>query len=47
MPKTKITVIKRVSMKDLYGDDPPAEIVKKMVTPQCPAFQDGQEFIYE
>ena len=47
MPKTKITVVKRVSLNDLFGDNPPADYDKEMVTPQCPAFKDGQEFIFE
>jgi uncharacterized repeat protein (TIGR04076 family) len=47
MPKTKITVVKRVSMKDLFGDNPPADVRVEMVTPQCPALKEGQEFIYD
>ena len=47
MPKTKITVVKRVSLKDLFGDNPPAHINEEMVTPQCPAMKEGQEFIFE
>lgn len=47
MAKTKITVVKRVSLKDLYGDNPPANIVEEMVTPQCPSLKEGQEFLFE
>lgn len=47
MSKTKITVVKRVSLKDLYGDNPPANIDEEMVTPLCPAFTEGQEFFFE
>ena len=47
MPKTKITVVKRLSSKDLYGNNPPAKIKEEMVTPQCPALKEGQEFIFE
>ena len=47
MPKTKITVVKRLSCKELYGDNPPAEIESGMITPQCHALKDGQEFFFE
>jgi uncharacterized repeat protein (TIGR04076 family) len=47
MAKTKITVVKRLSCKDLFGDNPPADIHKEMVAAQCPAFKDGQEFFFE
>jgi uncharacterized repeat protein (TIGR04076 family) len=47
MPKVRITVVKKVSMKDLYGDDPPVPVDESLVTPECPRFELGQEFVVE
>ena len=44
MPKAKITVVKKVSAKDLYGDNPPAAYDEEMVTAECNRFTEGQEF---
>jgi len=46
MAKTKITVVKRLSRNDLFGDNPPADFAEK-VDPQCRVFKEGQEFFFE
>ncbi len=45
MDKIKITVIKKLSIPDLYGDNPPATAMD--MTPVCDRFEVGQEFIIE
>ena len=47
MPKVKITVVKKVSNKDLYGDNPPAAFDASRITDECDRFELGQEFIVE
>ena len=47
MPKVKITVVKKVNAKDLYGDSPPAAFDEKRVTPECDRFTLGQEFVVD
>ena len=47
MPKIKITVVKKVSLKDLFGDNPPAAYDEGRVTPQCDRFEEGQEFVVD
>lgn len=47
MAKVKISVIKKISFTDLYGENPPVEINKKIMTPECDRFETGQEFIVE
>jgi uncharacterized repeat protein (TIGR04076 family) len=47
MPKAKITVVKKVSAKDLYGDSPPAAYDEEMVTQECNRFKMGQEFVVD
>jgi len=42
MAKVKITVVKKVNNKDLFGDTPPAECIAE---PECPAVELGQEFV--
>lgn len=44
MAKIKITVVKRLNNKELYGDKPPLTLVD---APVCPRFQDGQEFVFD
>ncbi len=44
MPKVKITVVKKVNNKDLFGNQPPLESTG---TPECDRLQLGQEFISE
>ena len=45
MAKVKITVIKKLNTKDLYGDSPPANINEEVLVPECHRFKVGQEFI--
>lgn len=47
MAKVKITVIKKISGKDLYGDNPPVVYDEKQVTPVCDRFELGQEFVVD
>ena len=47
MAKAKITVVKRLNVKDLYGDNPPAEYDEDRITAACNRFEDGQEFIVD
>ena len=44
MPKAKITVIKKLNCKELYGENPPAPFDEGRVTPECERFSVGQEF---
>ena len=46
MPKVKITVVKKLSTKDLFGDNLPAK-PSAHSAPECPVFKEGQEFIAE
>jgi len=45
MNKVKITVIKRLNTQEIHGD---ADLgcTANVLTPQCPAFEEGQEFIW-
>ena len=47
MPKAKITVIKKLNLKDLYGERPPAAIDESRITPECNRFDVGQEFVVD
>ena len=47
MARVKITVIKKVNTKDLYGNNPPANYDGEKITPECDRFQVGQEFIVD
>ena len=47
MPRAKITVVKRINMKDLYGESLPAACDESKVTPECQRFHVGQEFIVD
>jgi uncharacterized repeat protein (TIGR04076 family) len=47
MPKAKITVVKKLSCTELYGENPPAPIDPTKVTPECPRFELGQEFVVD
>jgi uncharacterized repeat protein (TIGR04076 family) len=42
MPKVKITVVKKVHNKDMFGDNPPVEFTNN---PVCDKVEEGQEFI--
>lgn len=44
LPKVKISVVKRVNIKDLFGDNLPAEFTS---APVCDQLEEGQEFIVE
>jgi len=44
MAKVRITVVKKVNNKDMFGDNSPAEFT---VTPECDEIELGQEFIVE
>ena len=43
MRKVKITVVKRLSRKDIHGDEDPG--CSAELTDLCPAFTEGQEFV--
>jgi len=47
MSKVKITVVKKISMKDLFGDNLPSDVNIDMITPQCDQLEEGQEFIMD
>ena len=47
MPKAKITVVKKISAKDLYGDNPPAPYHEDIITHECNRFSTGQEFLID
>ena len=42
MAKVKITVVKKVHNKELFGDNPPVEFT---AVPECNVLEEGQEFI--
>jgi len=42
MPKIKITVVKKVNNKDMFGDNPPVAFT---AAPECDRVEMGQEFI--
>ena len=44
MAKVKITVVKKLNRKDIFGDKPP---VSSDDAPECERLQTGQEFISE
>jgi len=44
MTKVKITVVKKVNNKDMFGNNPPLGFT---VEPECNALEVGQEFICE
>lgn len=46
MAKAKITVIKKLNMKDIYGDKLPTDIDSTLTT-ECSRFEIGQEFIID
>ena len=47
MAKIKITVVKKLNVKDIHGDNPPANINEDMLTPECHRFKVGQEFVLD
>ena len=44
MAKVKITVVKRINNKDMFGDSPPATYTGE---PECDVLELGQEFIVD
>ena len=44
MDKVKITVVKKVNNKDMFGENPPVGFT---AAPECDKLQVGQEFIFE
>jgi len=44
MAKMKVTVVKRLNNKELFGDDPPLTLTD---APLCPRFTEGQEFVFD
>jgi len=44
MTKVKITVVKKISRKDMFGNNPPVETI---LPPECDRLEVGQEFISE
>ena len=44
MAKVKITVVKKLNNKDLFGNNPPAECTAE---PECHELEVGQEFMVE
>ena len=44
MAKVKITVVKKINIKDMFGDNPPVTFTGE---PECDALELGQEFIVE
>ena len=47
MAKAKITVIKKISATDIYGDDMPVATNPNMFAPTCDQFELGQEFMLD
>ncbi len=47
MAKVKITVVKMINNKDLYGENPPAAFDESRLTPVCDRFEVGQEFVVD
>jgi len=45
MAKVKITVIKKLNYKDLYGENPPCALNESNFEPECSLLSVGQEFI--
>lgn len=47
MASAKITVIKKVDMRDLFGENPPPAVDTSKISPQCAKFEEGQEFLLD
>ena len=47
MAKAKITVIKKLNLKDLFGEKPPVDVDESIVTTECSRFEIGQEFVVD
>jgi len=47
MAKARITVIKKLNIKDLFGEIPPSPIDENIMTPECNRFDVGQEFVVD
>ena len=47
MPTAKITVIKKVSTRDLFVENTPTPFDENLVTPECERFIVGQEFVVD
>ncbi|MFC1935894.1 TIGR04076 family protein [Chloroflexota bacterium] len=46
MPKVKITVTKKLTTKDVYGDKFPTELAGDFA-PDCPRHNEGEEFLVQ
>jgi len=44
MDRVKITVVKKLNNKDMFGDEPPVGFT---VTPECDKLEVGQEFVFD
>jgi len=47
MSKVKVTVIKKSSIREMFGNNLPVGINQDMLTEQCHVFKVGQEFIID
>jgi len=47
MTKVKISVVKKLSAQELYGDAPPVAYNQDTVTAECDQFELGQEFVLD
>jgi uncharacterized repeat protein (TIGR04076 family) len=47
MSKVKVTVVKKMDLRDIFGGKPPAKINQSLIKPQCDQFEEGQEFIMD
>jgi len=45
MPKVKITVLKKLNVKDLHGETLSGAFDEGKITPECDRFSLGQEFL--
>ena len=44
-PKVKITVVKKLNWKELFGQELPAAVHEDLIPPECTEFEVGQEFL--
>jgi uncharacterized repeat protein (TIGR04076 family) len=47
MARARITVIKKLNLKDIYGENLPVAFDEDRITPECSRFAVGQEFIID
>ena len=45
MDKVKVTVVKRMNMNEIYGNNLPGDVNIPIAAPLCDQFKEGQEFI--